>query len=58
MPHDAVAELVGEAVKVAGEIATDKIHKRWGWKGCLTTIVSLALIIVLGLWALGVFSNA
>jgi hypothetical protein len=44
VPIDIVGEVASELVKGAGEEAVDRIHRRWGWKGCLATTLIIAAI--------------
>jgi hypothetical protein len=45
MPADAVGELAVEVAKVAGEAAGDTIHRRFGWIGCVISLLLVAAII-------------
>ncbi|WP_170066004.1 hypothetical protein [Novosphingobium guangzhouense] len=57
MLDDVASAIVNESVQAAGDIASDSIHKRWGWQGCLSVVIVLGGAIVLLLWSLGVFSR-
>ncbi len=56
MPHEFIGELVAEAAKLAIEVGTEKVHRRWGLKGCLTVTSAIVALVILLLWVLGVFS--
>ena len=51
-PRSAVASVAVEVVQGAGEVASDKIHKRYGWKGCVATCLMLAGLVSGGLYLL------
>lgn len=52
MPHEIATELIGGAVELAADLATDKVRRRWGWRGCLGFVVLLGALL---LWWLGAF---
>lgn len=56
MPHELIGERVGEAAKLAIEVGTDEVHRRWGLKGCLTVTSAIVALVMPLLWVLGVFS--
>jgi hypothetical protein len=44
MPHEIIGEAVGQVVQGAAEVAVDKVHRKFGWKGCLVlTLIAAAL---------------
>ena len=45
MPHEIIGEVVEQVVQGAAEVTVDKVHKEFGWKGCL---ILSALVISLG----------
>lgn len=58
MVHDILGEIVDGVAEAAMDVASDEVQRRWGWKGCLTVVLVVVLLVVALLWALGVFSNA
>ena len=55
MPVEAVVEAVVEvtaeaAIQVTGEIATEAIERRYGWKGCLFPFLAVAGLIALAIY--------
>jgi hypothetical protein len=51
MPHQVIGDLIGVVVEGGGEIASDAIAQRLGWRGCLISLVIVAVIVGLIIWA-------
>jgi hypothetical protein len=45
MPHEIIGEAVVQVAQGAAEIAVDEVHRKFGWKGCLTLT---AIIVGIG----------
>ncbi len=55
MPHDILGEAAGAVLEGAADLASDTIHRRWGWKGCLASLLALVSLALVVLWAAGAF---
>ena len=52
MPIEPIVEVAVQiaaegAVQIAGEATADKVHRRFGWKGCISSLLAIAAIITL-----------
>jgi ABC-type multidrug transport system permease subunit len=57
MPHEIASAVIEGVAEVVGDLASDKIKRRWGWQGCLSVVVVLAAVVLLVLWGLGAFAG-
>jgi len=55
MPHEIVGEVIGQVVVEAAGEATEQVHRRFGWKGCLFLFLAVAGIGAMIAWHLGAF---
>jgi hypothetical protein len=53
MPIEGAAEIAIEiAGQAVGEIAPDVVHRRFGWKGCVVSLLIVAALIALAIYLL------
>ena len=51
MPIEGAAEIAIEiAGQAVGEIAPDVVHRRFGWKGCVVSVLLIAGLIALAIY--------
>jgi hypothetical protein len=45
MPHEILAEVAGQIVQEVAVEAGDRVHRRFGWKGCTAIVAVIAATI-------------